>query len=62
MSGRRWSLVVSALLGGALGMIYAAWPTIRHGHAVQYSVLLWCAAIGAAAFVTLALLRNAFSS
>ena len=62
MSGRRWSVIGSALLGAAAAMIYAAWPAMRHGHAIQYDQLLIAAAIGAAALATLALLRNAFSA
>ena len=61
MSGRRWSVVGSALLGAAGGMIYAAWPALRHGHALHYDEMLLAAAIGAAAFAILAVIRNAFS-
>lgn len=61
MSGRKWSVVGSALLGAAVGMIYAAWPAMRHGHAIEYDQLLLAAAVGAAVLVILAMVRNAFS-
>ena len=62
MSGRKWSVIGSALLGAAVGMIYAAWPVMRHGRAIEYDQLLLAAAVGAAAFAILAMIRNAFSS
>ena len=61
MGSGRWNLTVSALLGAAIGMVAAAWPVIRAGHGVDYDQVGLYAAIGAAAFATLALLRNAFS-
>ena len=61
MGGRRWSVIGSGLLGAAGGMIYAAWPAIRHGHALHYSQMLIAAAVGAAALAILAVIRNAFS-
>jgi hypothetical protein len=54
-------LIASALLGATIGMAVAAWPAIRTGHGVHYDQMGLYAAIGAAAFVTLALLRNAFA-
>jgi hypothetical protein len=61
MSGRGWSVTGTALLGGAAGMLYAAWPTLRHGLPIHYDQLLLSAAVGAAAFAIAAVLRNAFS-
>ena len=60
MGSGRWNVIVSALLGAAIGMVVAAWPAIQ-GHGVHYGQLGLYAAIGAAVFFTLALLRNAFS-
>jgi hypothetical protein len=61
MSGRRWSVVGTALLGAAIGMIYAAWPALRHGQTLHYDQMLVTAAAGAAALAILAIIRNAFS-
>jgi hypothetical protein len=61
MGSGRWNLTASALLGATIGMAAAAWPVIRSGHAVHYDQVGLYAAIGAAVFVTLALLRNAFA-
>ena len=60
MAGR-WSPVVSAFFGAAIGMGVAAWPALRYGQPVPFDQLLLYAAVGAAVFVILAIIRNAFA-